>query len=96
MSSTVVFISCLLSTHSISISRLFHVTPDDDVEELKDAVMADVKDGMSEFVLASRGALVHASTLGSLGRSYIYICLFSFNVVFSIQNDCLVTFLNEN
>ncbi|ODQ50979.1 hypothetical protein SAICODRAFT_96010 [Saitoella complicata NRRL Y-17804] len=51
---------------AIAGSRLFVCGPDDDEEELKDAVMEDLQDMLSRIDTTDRGVCVQASTLGAL------------------------------
>lgn len=52
--------------HAIAGSRLLVVGPDDDEEELEDAVMADLAHLLQRVTKTGRGVSVQASTLGSL------------------------------
>ncbi|GBG26948.1 Eukaryotic translation initiation factor 5B [Hondaea fermentalgiana] len=51
---------------AIAGTSMFLLTDDDDEDELKDAVMADVADIMGNVSVTGRGVSVQASTLGSL------------------------------
>jgi translation initiation factor 5B len=51
---------------AIAGSRLLVVGPDDDEEDLKDEVMADLQNLLSSVDKSGKGVYVQASTLGSL------------------------------
>ncbi|XP_049393092.1 uncharacterized protein LOC125857533, partial [Solanum stenotomum] len=52
--------------HAIAGTSLYVVGPDDDVEDIKEAAMEDMKSVMSRIDKSGEGVYVQASTLGSL------------------------------
>ncbi|KAH0706275.1 hypothetical protein KY285_012548 [Solanum tuberosum] len=52
--------------HAIAGTSLYVVGPDDDVEDMKEAVMEDMKSVMSRIDKSGEGVYVQATTLGSL------------------------------
>ncbi|KAI7724474.1 hypothetical protein M8C21_013622 [Ambrosia artemisiifolia] len=52
--------------HAVAGTALYVVKPDDDVEEIKELVMDDMRNVMSRIDKSGEGVYVHASTLGSL------------------------------
>lgn len=52
--------------HAVAGTALYVVGPDDDVEEIKESVMDDMRNVMSRIDKSGEGVYVQASTLGSL------------------------------
>jgi translation initiation factor 5B len=54
-------------------TNVFQLTEEDDVEELKDAVMKDVNDNLKDIATVPRGVFVQCSTLGSLEGLMVHL-----------------------